>query len=44
MMPENVCTAPVVLFTDLANPTSNKIYQQLGYLPKHDQHVVHFDP
>lgn len=34
----------VVLFTDLANPTSNKIYQQLGYLPKHDQHVVHFDP
>jgi predicted GNAT family acetyltransferase len=34
----------VVLYTDLANPIPNKIYQRLGYLPKHDHHVVHFDP
>jgi GNAT superfamily N-acetyltransferase len=26
----------VVLYTDLANPTSNAIYQDLGYLPEHD--------
>lgn len=26
----------VVLYTDLANPTSNSIYQQIGYLPDHD--------
>jgi uncharacterized protein len=24
------------LFTDLANPTSNKIYQQIGYQPVTD--------
>jgi len=34
----------VVLFTDLANPTSNSIYQRLGYLPRHDHHVVRFAP
>jgi GNAT superfamily N-acetyltransferase len=26
----------VVLYTDLANPTSNAIYQRIGYLPDHD--------
>ena len=26
----------VVLYTDLANPTSNKIYQAIGYVPDHD--------
>lgn len=32
----------VVLFTDLANPTSNAIYQRIGYVPVRDQHVVRF--
>jgi predicted GNAT family acetyltransferase len=31
-----------VLFTDLANPTSNKIYQQLGYRPVERRLVVTF--
>jgi GNAT superfamily N-acetyltransferase len=31
-----------VLFTDLANPTSNKIYQALGYEPVEDRLVVSF--
>ena len=31
-----------VLFTDLANPTSNKIYQLLGYRPVEDRVVVSF--
>lgn len=26
----------VVLYTDLANPTSNSIYQAIGYVPDHD--------
>lgn len=26
----------VLLFTDLANPTSNSIYQKIGFLPKYD--------
>ncbi len=26
----------VVLYTDLANPTSNSIYQRIGYMPDHD--------
>jgi hypothetical protein len=26
----------VVLYTDLANPTSNSIYQAIGYRPDHD--------
>jgi predicted GNAT family acetyltransferase len=26
----------VVLYTDLANPTSNSIYQRIGYTPDHD--------
>ncbi len=32
----------VVLFTDLANPTSNAIYQQLGYRPLDDRLVLRF--
>ena len=34
--------AEVVLFTDLANPTSNSIYQQIGYEPLRDYRVVRF--
>jgi predicted GNAT family acetyltransferase len=30
----------VLLFTDLANPTSNGIYQRLGYRPVHDRVVL----
>ena len=26
----------VVLYTDLANPTSNSIYQKIGFVPDHD--------
>lgn len=32
-----------VLFTDLANPTSNKIYKQLGYRPVEDRLMAMFD-
>jgi predicted GNAT family acetyltransferase len=32
----------VVLFTDLANPTSNAIYQRLGYRPVSDRLIVRF--
>jgi predicted GNAT family acetyltransferase len=32
----------IVLFTDLANPTSNAIYQQIGYRPIEDSVVVEF--
>jgi predicted GNAT family acetyltransferase len=32
----------MVLFTDLANPTSNSIYQQIGYRPVGDYRVVSF--
>lgn len=32
----------MVLFTDLANPTSNSIYQQIGYEPLRDYRVVRF--
>ena len=34
----------VVLFTDLANPTSNAIYQRIGYRPISDRRVVRFEP
>jgi predicted GNAT family acetyltransferase len=34
----------VVLFTDLANPTSNEVYQRIGYLPRHDHQLVRFLP
>ena len=33
----------VVLFTDLANPTSNTLYQRLGYRPISDWTVIRFD-
>jgi len=32
----------VVLFTDLANPTSNSLYQRLGYRPVEDRSLVEF--
>ncbi|MEV0666565.1 GNAT family N-acetyltransferase [Actinomadura luteofluorescens] len=32
----------VVLFTDLANPTSNSVYQRLGYRPVEDRIVLAF--
>ena len=31
------------LFTDLANPTSNHIYQEIGYEPVRDVSIVRFD-
>lgn len=34
----------VVLYTDLANPTSNALYQRLGYLPVEDRVVLAFQP
>jgi predicted GNAT family acetyltransferase len=34
----------VVLFTDLANPTSNALYQRLGYRPVEDRVVLRFLP
>ena len=33
----------VVLYTDLANPTSNALYQRLGYRPVEDRVVLSFD-
>ncbi len=32
----------VVLFTDLANPTSNALYQRLGYRPVEDRIILSF--
>ncbi|RIK57781.1 MAG: GNAT family N-acetyltransferase, partial [Chloroflexi bacterium] len=32
------------LFTDLANPTSNHIYQAIGYRPVCDYTLYRFDP
>jgi len=32
----------VVLFTDLANPTSNSIYQKIGYRPVYDSTELEF--
>lgn len=34
----------VFLFTDLANPTSNKIYQDIGYAPVADVDMLAFSP
>lgn len=34
--------ARVVLFTDVANPTSNSIYQQIGYRPLTDRDIIAF--
>lgn len=36
--------AHVVLFTDLANPTSNALYHRLGYRPVEDRLVLRFEP
>jgi GNAT superfamily N-acetyltransferase len=36
--------ADVVLFTDLANPTSNALYGRLGYRPVEDRVVLEFQP
>jgi hypothetical protein len=33
----------VFLFTDLSNPTSNKIYQAIGYEPVCDVDLYHFE-
>lgn len=35
--------AKVMLYTDLANPTSNSIYQRIGYRPVLDASDFHFD-
>jgi predicted GNAT family acetyltransferase len=32
----------VALFTDVANPTSNALYERLGYRPVEDRTVVEF--
>jgi RimJ/RimL family protein N-acetyltransferase len=36
--------AEVLLFTDLANPTSNALYQRLGYRPVSDRVAILFEP
>jgi predicted GNAT family acetyltransferase len=36
--------AEVLLYTDLANPTSNALYQRLGYRPVSDSVELHFRP
>jgi predicted GNAT family acetyltransferase len=35
--------AVACLFTDLGNPTSNKIYQALGYVPVLDRTLISYD-
>jgi GNAT superfamily N-acetyltransferase len=35
--------ADVILFTDLANPTSNALYRRLGYRPVEDRLVIKFE-
>jgi predicted GNAT family acetyltransferase len=37
------CEAIPCLYTDLANPTSNKIYQAIGFVPVSDRVEVRFD-
>ena len=34
----------MVLYTDLANPTSNALYQRLGYRPVEDRVIFSFEP
>jgi predicted GNAT family acetyltransferase len=33
----------VSLFTDLANPISNGVYQRLGYVPVEDRQILEFE-
>jgi GNAT superfamily N-acetyltransferase len=40
----NAGAAYLVLFTDLANPTSNALYRRLGYLPVEERLVLRFGP
>ena len=40
----DACLREVVLYTDLANPTSNALYQRLGYCPVEDRVVLSFTP
>ena len=35
-------TPDVVLYTDLANPTSNALYRRIGYRPVEDRTVLAF--
>jgi predicted GNAT family acetyltransferase len=37
-------TREVVLYTDLANPVSNALYERLGYRPVEDRVVLTFTP
>jgi predicted GNAT family acetyltransferase len=37
-------TTTCVLFTDLANPTSNAIYRRIGYQPVCDAVEIAFEP
>ena len=34
----------MVLFTDLANPTTNALYPRIGYRPVSDRVEPHFEP
>ena len=34
----------VILYTDLDYPTSNKIYQDIGFIPDHDGKAIYFEP
>ena len=36
--------AACFLYTDLGNPTSNKIYQEIGYTPVCDADIIRFYP
>jgi len=40
--PRNRALVASFLFTDLANPTSNHIYQTIGYVPVVDVDQYHF--
>ena len=40
----NAGAREVVLYTDLANPTSNALYQRLGYRPVEDRVLMSFAP
>ena len=40
----NAGVQEVVLYTDLANPTSNALYERLGYRPVEDRVVLAFEP